>query len=518
MYDYVIVGAGSAGCVLANRLSADRNARVLLLEAGGSDDALKIKAPGLAGLLWRSPVDWAFRTTPQRHVDNRRMLHPRGKVLGGTSSINYMVYMRGHRANYDDWGIDGWRYDDVLPLFRRSENRIAGANEFHGVGGPLDVRPAVTTPICDALVEGLIEACGVPHNPDFNGPEQEGAGAYELTCRGPERCSTATAFLDPARGRSNLEIHTGAHVDALVFDGTRAAGVRYRHGERTRTAETAREVILCAGAFGSPHLLLRSGIGPADHLREHGVDVIADLPEVGENLQDHLVTPVSWAETRGLAPTLSVPRVLWWIARYAARRDGPLVVNNAAAGGFVRSTPDAPRPDLQFIFMPIPLGPQNTDDENLRPTGRGFIVLPTLLYPRSRGRVSLTSADPLAPPRIDPNYLSDDADLQTLIRGVRIAQAIAASKAVAPSRGEPLSRSAAAQTDEEIAADIRFRLNTLFHPVGTCAIGTVVDPQLRVRGVDGLRVADASVMPRIVGGNTNAPVIMIGEKAAELLA
>ena len=514
----MIVGAGSAGCVLANRLSADRNARVLLLEAGGHDHALKIKAPGLAGLLWRSPVDWAFRTAPQRHVDNRRMLHPRGKVLGGTSSINYMVYIRGHRSNYDEWRIDGWRYDDVLPLFRRSENRLAGADEFHGVGGPLDVQPAVTTPICDALVEGTMQACGVPHNPDFNGPEQEGAGAYEVTCRGPERCSTATAFLDPARERPNLTIQTGAHAEALVFDGTRAVGVRYGDGRQTRTAEAAREVILSAGAFGSPQLLLRSGIGPADHLREHGIDVIADVPGVGENLHDHLVSPVSWAETRGLAPKLSVPRVLWWIARYAARRDGPLLCNNAAAGGFVRTTEDAPRPDLQLIFMPIPLGEENTDEENLQPRGRGFIVLPTLLYPRSRGRVSLASADPLAPPRIDPNYLSDDADLRTLIRGVRIAQAIANSKAVAPSRGEPLTRSAVAQTDDEIAADIRFRLNTLFHPVGTCAIGTVVDPQLRVRGVEGLRVADASVMPRIIGGNTNAPTIMVGEKAAELLA
>lgn len=524
MFDYVIVGAGSAGCVLANRLTEDPKTRVLLLEAGGSDRALRVRAPGLVGLLWRNRFDWAFFTAPQTHMNNRQMHWPRGKVLGGSSSINYMVYIRGHRENYDRWralGNEGWGYDDVLPYFKRSENNPRGADAFHGAGGPLDISEVTANPLSDLLVQATQDALGVPANADFNGAEQAGVGRFQTTIRAGERCSTAVAFLRPAQSRPNLVVETGALVRGVVVEKGRAVGVRYTRGGKTQLAHAAREVILSAGAIGSPHLLLLSGIGPAEQLRERGIDVAADLQGVGKNLQDHPVAALSYQDKSGLSDNVNPLSLLGWMARYAVNRSGPLASNVTETGGFVRSRPDAPIPDLQFHFLPVGSAQVSLDKESFQPKGNAFLILPILLYPKSRGEIRLQSADPAHPPVIDPRYFSDDDDMRLLVEGVRLGQRIARSKVLDPCRGKSLSTLNDATDEATLRAEVRKRCNTVFHPVGTCKMGTdaesVVDAQLRVRGVQALRVVDASIMPTIVGGNTNAPTIMIAEKAADMI-
>jgi choline dehydrogenase len=524
MFDYVIVGAGSAGCVLAHRLSEDPKTRVLLLEAGGSDRALRVRAPGLVGLLWRNRFDWTFFTTPQEKLDGREMHWPRGKVLGGTSSINYLAYVRGHRDNYDGWralGNVGWGYDDVLPYFKRSENNVRGASAFHGAGGPLDVSDYDANAMSDRLVDAAVDALGARANDDFNGAEQEGFGRFQATIRRGVRCSTSLAFLDPARTRKNLTIETDALALRIVVEKGRAVGVAYRRGGATHVARAVREVIVSAGAIGSPHLLLLSGIGPADDLRAKGIDVVADVRGVGKNLQDHLFTVVGYEDASKTAPNVSPLSILAWLARWSFDKKGPLASTAAESGGFVRTSPSEPRPNVQFHFLPVGSAQESFDREAFMPKGRTFSVVPVLLYPKSRGEIRLKTADPTQAPAIDARYFSDDDDMRVMVEGVRLGQRIARSKVLDGARGKPLTPVCDADDDKTLRALVRKRCNTLFHPVGTCKMGSdadaVVDAKLCVRGVEGLRVIDASIMPLIVGGNTNAPTIMIAEKGAEMI-
>ncbi len=499
MFDFVVVGAGSAGCVLAARLS-EGGRRVCLIEAGGPHHrAFKVRAPGMYYTLWKTPLDWGLATEPQAHCDGRRHYWPRGKLLGGTSCLNASVYIRGNRANYDAWG-EGWRYDQVLPLFKRSEDNARGASEYHGAGGPLAVDDHEVPAIGTAFVEATAARCGVPVNADFNGAEQEGAGAYQLTVRKGHRASTATAFLDPVRARANLEVITGAVVTSLVVDGDRVTGVRV--GEQVIEG---REVIVAAGAIGSPQLLLRSGIGPADELREAGIDPRHELPLVGKHLEDHLLAAV--VHEAPSTTKLSIPALLWWTLQHRAGGRGVLGQAPVPVGAFVRSRPEAAVPDVQFHFSPFGLNVP-TDDGVKPKFGRFVSLLPGLIYPRSHGEVTLRG--------IDPKYFADPADLEHLVAGVKLAREIAATAPLAGLLGPEVFPGPGVRTDDELRANIRATCNTIFHPAGTCGIGRVVEVDLRVRGLRGLRIADASVMPRIIGGNTNAPTIMIAEKCAEL--
>jgi choline dehydrogenase-like flavoprotein len=445
-------------------------------------------------------------------------------VLGGTSSINYMIYMRGHRDNYDAWrdaGNAGWGYDDVLPYFKRSENNVRGAGAFHGTGGPLDVSDPEPNPMSRLLVSAAAAALGVRENDDFNGADQEGVGLHQATIRRGVRCSTSLAFLAPARARKNLTIVSGVLATGVVVEGGRAVGVRYVSRGREEVARAEREVLLAGGAIGSPHLLLLSGIGPADELRTAGVTVVADVPGVGKNLQDHLLTAVAYKDESKVTGGITPLNLVGWLGRYLVTKRGPLASNVCESGGFLKTSATEPRPNLQLHMLPVGGDQESFDDEIFNPTGHAFSVLPTLIYPQSRGEITLKSKDPANAPAIDPRYLSAPEDLDLLVEGVRIAREICGHRSLAQARGAPLGPVTKAKGDAEVRDAIRRSTNTIFHPVGTCKMGSdaaaVVDAELRVRGVSGLRIVDASIMPTIPGGNTNAPTIMIAEKAADLL-
>ncbi len=515
-YDYIIVGAGSAGCVLANRLTENPNNRVLLLEAGGKDWHPFIHMPaGLAKLISLDHLNWSYETEPEPEMNGRRMYWPRGKVLGGSSSINAMCYCRGHRKDYDSWaqsGARGWGFSDVLPWFIKAEDQENGASEFHGAGGPLGVQNLrYTNPLSTTFIEAAVQA-GHPRTDDFNGPRQRGFDFYQVTQRDGKRCSTAVAYLRPALGRANLTVHTHAQAEAITIDGTRATGVKYRQKGKPRFSD-AGQVILSGGAINSPQLLMLSGIGPAEHLRSHGIGVRLDLPGVGENLQDHLDIctlvecrqPVTYDHLNEVAAGI----------RYLFGRGGPVSSNIAEAGGFIVSRhADDDRPDIQMHFVPAFL------DDHGRNTlpGHGMTIHACALRPESRGRLTLKSADPMAPPAMQPNYLTSEYDRRIMLECVRLAREIFAQEAFEPYAGNEVYPGADVQSDEEVLAFIRKKAESIYHPIGTCKMGAddmaVVDPSLNVRGVEGLSVVDASVMPSLVSGNTNAPTIMIAEKYA----
>ncbi|NEO77413.1 choline dehydrogenase [Moorena sp. SIO4G3] len=525
LYNYIIVGAGSAGCVLANRLTENPNTRVLLLEAGKPDRERSIHIPIAFRALSRTEYDWSYYTQPQSNLNNRKLFWPRGKVLGGCSSINAMIYIRGHRWNYDHWhelGNKGWSFSEVLPYFKKAENQERGASEYHGTDGPLNVANLrYTNPLSQAFVEAATEI-GLENTKDFNCPEPEGVGFYQVTQKNGKRHSTAVAYLKPCRHRANLTIRTGAQVTRLLLDGTRVTGVEYildggatEIEKLTTTSGHQGEVILCGGAINSPQLLMLSGIGPADHLKALGIPVVVNLPGVGQNLQDHLWAGVVYECTQPI--TLEGANTTGNLLKYLLFKRGPLTSNIAEAGGFVKTTPDLTKPDLQLHFAPVFLSRQNVKPME----GNYFTLFATLLHPQSRGYIRLSSPNPLVAPLIQPNYLTDQTDLQVLLTGIKLCRQILQASAFETFRGEELFPGTQVEQLDEIATYIRDSAGTLYHPVGTCKMGNdpmaVVNSRLQVHSIEGLRVVDASIMPTIVGGNTNAPTIMIAEKAADLL-
>ena len=526
-FDYIVVGAGSAGCVLASVLSRDPAVRVLLLEAGPPDRSFWIHLPiGYGKTMWSRRYNWCFETEPDPQMNGRRIYWPRGKTLGGSSSINGLIYIRGQREDYDHWaaaGNRGWGYDELLPYFKRSETNQRGAGPWHGDSGALRVSDiGERHPLIDAFIAGAAQ-CGVPRNDDFNGAAQEGAGYYQLTTHRGWRVSAAKAYLKPARRRPNLAVRTEAQATGVELQGRRAVGVRYRQGGVERRARARAEVLLCAGAIQSPQLLQLSGIGPAPLLQQHGVPPVHDLPGVGENLQDHLQIRLAYECSRPIT-TNDELRSLWGRARIGAqwllRRRGPLAVGINQGGCFMRALPESERPDIQFHVATL-----SADMAGGKPhPWSGFTLSVCQLRPTSRGHVQIRSNDPLQPPAMLANYLSTELDRRTAVAAVRAARAIAQAPAMQLFVRREVKPGPGAVDDAELLAFCREAGATIFHPSGTCRMGpiaqdplAVVDERLRVHGIEGLRVVDGSVMPTLVSGNTHAPVVAIAEKAADLI-
>jgi choline dehydrogenase len=523
-FDYVIVGAGSAGCVLANRLSQNGRHSVLLLEAGPTDSNIWIHVPlGYGKLFKEKTVNWMYQTEPEPGLGGRSVFQPRGKVLGGSSSINGLLYVRGQHEDYDRWrqrGNLGWGYEDVLPFFKKAENQQRGADHYHGAGGPLSVSDwRHDDPLSEAFVKAAVEA-GIPYNPDFNGATQEGAGFFQTTTRRGRRASSAVSYLRPAKSRRNLRVETDAHAQRILFEGRRARAVEFRQRGELRTARARKEILVSSGAYNSPQLLQLSGVGPAELLKGHGIDVVTDAPGVGSDLQDHLqvrlIMRCSQRMTLNDIVNHPLRRVLAG-ARYAAFRKGPLTIAAGTSGAFFKTDPRLATPDIQIHFIPF-----STDKmgEKLHAFS-GFTASVCQLRPESRGSLRIRSADPAAPPEIRINYLATETDRRANVDGIRILRKILAAPALKPYVVDEAYPGSKVASDDDILSYCRETGSTVYHPTSTCRMGddvtAVVDQRLRVRGIEGLRVVDASIMPDLVSGNTNAPVIMIAEKASDMI-
>ena len=522
--DYVVVGAGSAGCAVAARLSEDPSVRVVLLEAGGPARNPWLHVPiGYAKTMYHPTLSWNLSTEPEPELYGRRITWPRGRVLGGSSAINGLLYVRGQHEDFDHWrqlGCTGWSFEDVLPFFRKAEDQQRGADEWHGTGGPLAVSDLGMK---SALTEAFVAAgqeIGLPRNDDFNGATQEGVGPFQVTARGGWRCSAATAYLKPARNRPNLIVITNASAERILLEGRRATGIRFRQGHVVHTIRASREVILSSGAIASPRLMLLSGIGPAEELQAHGIEPVHDLPEVGRNLQDHFQARMVFRGSRRVTLNDHMASLLGRLgigAQFAFNRSGPLTISAGVAGLFARVLPESATPDIQFHFIPF-----SAD----KPGGglhvfSGFTISVCQLRPESRGSITLAGADPALPALIHANYISTETDRRCMVEGLKLIRRVAETRALREWIAAEYLPGPDCQGDEGLLEHVRRAGTTIFHPTSTCRMGSdagaVVDPALRVNGIEGLRVADASIMPTVVSGNTNAACIMIGEKAADLI-